>query len=556
MSAEDTDAILEQAVATATDDLGIPVAAVFERESGTGALVPTARATTGRESVPDLPTISGGDGPVWRTFTDLADPLDAPDTEPGRPRDSWLDESFDDWLLCPLGRHGVFMLAATEGSLSGTGRDIARTWAANTRQALDRSARDRELRERDRTLKRQNDRLSRLDRINRLIRSIVPAVVSAESRAEVDSAVCQRLTDLDGVTGAWLADVDLPTGRTVRRARAGRLDGYLADIPDYAGSLDGDALPAKPSPARRAHRTGEPVFVEDLLRVESGTWWRDRALSRGVNTIAAVPIADGSTPLGALEVHVDRPRGLHDEEVDALEELGVTIGYAIGAIRRREALLSGGSVVLEFQTDPDPRLAGLADDLDATLAVVDVSYGDDGTCVVFAYAETEDAACERSVATDRGAAALREGEVYRIELAPNSPVRSMVERGAALNDLDLRAESGRLRVSVTLSHTVDIRSYVDDVTDADAGVDLVAKHEHAGKRRSSTETIARLDDRLTDRQREAIRTAFHAGYFDRPRRSDAETVADAIGIAQSTLSQHLRAAERKLLEELFGRVES
>ena len=552
MAAEGRDAVVKRAVATATEDLGSQFAAVFVRESGTGALVPAAHETVGVESVPDLPTVSGGDGPVWTVFTDLDDPLDASTCATDH-RGGWLDESFDDWLLCPLGRHGVFVVAATGESLSKTERDVARTWAANTRQALERTARDRDLRERDRTLKRQNERLSRLDRVNRLIRSIVPAVVSAESRAEVESTVCRRLTDLDGVIGAWLADVDLPTGRTVRRAGAGRLDGYLVDIPDYTGSIDGDAVATEPSPARRAHETEAPVLVADLLRAEPGAWWRDRALKRGVNTIAAVPITDRSTPLGALEVHVDRPRGLHDEEVDALEELGVTIGHAIGAIRRREALLSGGSVVLEFQIDPDPRLADLADELGTALAVADVSYSDDGTCMVFAYAETEEAARERPVATGRGAAALREGEVYRVELAPSSPVRAMVERGAALNGLDLRAESGRLRVSVTLSHTVDVRSYVDEVTGV--GADLVAKHEHTGERRSSAATTAQLDDRLTYRQREALRTAFHAGYFDRPRRSDAETVADAIGIAQSTLSQHLRAAEHKLLEELFGRAE-
>lgn len=56
---------------------------------------------------------------------------------------------------------------------------------------------------------------------------------------------------------------------------------------------------------------------------------------------------------------------------------------------------------------------------------------------------------------------------------------------------------------------------------------------------------------MTDRQLEALRMAFHAGYFDWPRNTDAETVAGEMGIAQSTLSQHLRTAERKLLEELF-----
>jgi hypothetical protein len=37
-----------------------------------------------------------------------------------------------------------------------------------------------------------------------------------------------------------------------------------------------------------------------------------------------------------------------EEEVEALAELGVTIGHAIGAIRQRDALLSGGGIDLTF----------------------------------------------------------------------------------------------------------------------------------------------------------------------------------------------------------------
>ncbi len=54
-----------------------------------------------------------------------------------------------------------------------------------------------------------------------------------------------------------------------------------------------------------------------------------------------------------------------------------------------------------------------------------------------------------------------------------------------------------------------------------------------------------------DRQREAIEAAYRAGYFDWPRESTAEDVAEALDIAAPTLHAHLRKAQATLLAELF-----
>jgi predicted DNA binding protein len=60
-----------------------------------------------------------------------------------------------------------------------------------------------------------------------------------------------------------------------------------------------------------------------------------------------------------------------------------------------------------------------------------------------------------------------------------------------------------------------------------------------------------LRDRLTDRQETVLRTAFLAEYFESPRESTAEEVAAALDITAPTLLHHLRAGQRKLLEEFF-----
>ncbi|MDL0126767.1 helix-turn-helix domain-containing protein [Halobacterium salinarum] len=52
---------------------------------------------------------------------------------------------------------------------------------------------------------------------------------------------------------------------------------------------------------------------------------------------------------------------------------------------------------------------------------------------------------------------------------------------------------------------------------------------------------------LTDRQLEVLTTAYEAGYFERPRGATAQALADDLGIAPSTFTEHLLAAQRKLL---------
>ena len=56
-------------------------------------------------------------------------------------------------------------------------------------------------------------------------------------------------------------------------------------------------------------------------------------------------------------------------------------------------------------------------------------------------------------------------------------------------------------------------------------------------------------DGLTDRQREALRTAYELGHFDIPRRASLETVAEELGIAASSASERLRRAQTQLVEE-------
>jgi len=68
---------------------------------------------------------------------------------------------------------------------------------------------------------------------------------------------------------------------------------------------------------------------------------------------------------------------------------------------------------------------------------------------------------------------------------------------------------------------------------------------------AATDTVFVDRSRLTDRQLEAVETAYEMGYFERPRTANAEEVADALGVSRSTFTQHLAAAQSKLLGDLL-----
>ncbi|MFD1600354.1 helix-turn-helix domain-containing protein [Halobellus rarus] len=56
-------------------------------------------------------------------------------------------------------------------------------------------------------------------------------------------------------------------------------------------------------------------------------------------------------------------------------------------------------------------------------------------------------------------------------------------------------------------------------------------------------------DGLTDQQQEALRTAYELGHFDIPRRASLQEVAAELDISASSVSERLRRAQTRLIEE-------
>ena len=64
--------------------------------------------------------------------------------------------------------------------------------------------------------------------------------------------------------------------------------------------------------------------------------------------------------------------------------------------------------------------------------------------------------------------------------------------------------------------------------------------------------LADITTALTERQLVVLQTAIAEGYYDSPRRTSTEALASTFGVTRSTLEEHLRKAERRVLEGFAG----
>ncbi|MFC7177338.1 bacterio-opsin activator domain-containing protein [Halosegnis marinus] len=146
-------------------------------------------------------------------------------------------------------------------------------------------------------------------------------------------------------------------------------------------------------------------------------------------------------------------------------------------------------------------------------------------------------------------AAASDASLLEVTAPGDSLLGELIARGAHVTDLG--AEEGAARLTCETAPNADVRDLVEGVAERFPGVRLVAKREVERSVRTPTEFQQALEERLTDRQRSVLQAAYHAGYFDWPRGSTAEELADSIGVSSPTLHNHLRRAQRKLLAAFF-----
>ena len=392
-----------------------------------------------------------------------------------------------------------------------------------------------------------------LARINGLLEDITHGLVAAETREEVDSLVCSRLVEAEAYRAAWIAERDLAADRLVVResAGAGSSGGGGGDL-----APDGIDLTATDDPAVAAFEAGDPVVID---APDPGVApWLDRAVDGGVGAVAAFPLAFGSVSYGVLVVCAERRGAFNERELAVLSALARATASTINAVEGRRILSTTAVLELEFAiSDPSFPLCRLSAEADCRVASSGAVHRDDGSLLLFLTAETDDAdgVREAAAALESVEAATvladHDGEVLLELDVTESVVLTVAEYGGVTTALE--AEDGLARLTVELPYGADARAVYEALADSYPGTDLDAYRERERPVQTRQAFKSDLDDRLTERQRTALRSAYLAGYFEWPRPTDGDDLAEAMDVTRPTFHQHLRAAQRKLLDGLYAR---
>ena len=121
--------------------------------------------------------------------------------------------------------------------------------------------------------------------------------------------------------------------------------------------------------------------------------------------------------------------------------------------------------------------------------------------------------------------------------------------GLPLDPLDVDWEDDELRLHVAAEDGEAVRRCVDAIDDEFDVTPVRLSMTGDSPRESRRRVVLDLEE-LTERQRELARAAAERGYF-RPDGPTAATVAEELDITKSTLSEHLRAVQRELFDQLF-----
>ncbi len=403
-----------------------------------------------------------------------------------------------------------------------------------------------EQKRRERTLRRQRNSLERIQGIIESLRPINRELARAGTREAIDSVVTEQLAASDAYLFAWLGEYNRATGEIVPREWAGVEEEFVRGLDLSVGGDDLDR-----GPFDRAVSEQEVSVRKEVPTDPASGARRERAIEYGFQSVAAVPVAYGETVLGVLGVYSARPDAFDRYERGLLRELGERVGHAINAAENRQLLQADTIVEVEFELGTDSAFAAVSGDLGCRLSVRNVvPTADLGHLCHVEIEGATPAAVVDGFEGRSGVAHTRvvraRGETGLVEVTVRAgPVATLLEHGATVRSLT--AADGEATLLAETAPRSDVGALVSDLEAAHEGTVFVAKRTHAQDAASVTATKTAIEGALTDRQREVLTLAYHAGFFESPRDSTGEELAEALGIAAPTFYQHVRTAVRKVL---------
>ncbi|WP_226005486.1 bacterio-opsin activator domain-containing protein [Natrinema salinisoli] len=366
-----------------------------------------------------------------------------------------------------------------------------------------------------------------LDRVGGLIQDVTAVVAGSTDRSELEAEVCARIAAEEAYDGAWIGERNPATGTIDVRSSAG----------------------VEPDDTHIATDTDHPA-VETVTTNESTVDAVDGT------TYAAFPLSYNGIEYGVLTVLMNRDRAVDDRETVILSALARAVASGVNARETSRMLATDAVVAVELEvTDRALAPVALSAEADCRLEYRrSVHRTDDETASLFtvtgASADEILAAADDLADVDCRIVVEREDECLVELTSDDDLVGWLSERGVRTQAIE--SEAGRARLTLEIPRSANVRSIVEAVEDRYDGTDVVSFQQRERDGETRQEFAARLEEALTERQFGALQRAYLGGYFEWPRPTTGEELAQSMGVSRPTFHEHLRTAEAKLCRAFFG----
>ncbi|QFU84152.1 bacterio-opsin activator domain-containing protein [Natronorubrum aibiense] len=367
-----------------------------------------------------------------------------------------------------------------------------------------------------------------LDRVEGLIQDVTDVVAGSTTRSELEAEVCDRIAAEPAYDGAWIGERNPATGTIDVRSSAG-------GCPETGVSVDAD----HPAAATLAEGDATTETLE-------GT------------SYASFPLTYNDIEYGVLSVCTGDDREIDDRETVILSALARAVASGVNARETSRVLETDAVVAVELTlTDSSVASAALSAAADCRLEYRrSVHRTDDETASLFTVTGPEATASELTAAVadipDLDCRVIVErDEECLIELSGGDDlVGWLSERGVRTQSIE--SEDGRTDLTLEIPRSANVRSVVEAVEDRYPGTDVVSFQQRDRDHETRQEFAARLESDLTERQFAALQRAYLSGYFEWPRPTTGEELAQSMDVSRPTFHEHLRTAEAKLCQAFFN----
>lgn len=384
-----------------------------------------------------------------------------------------------------------------------------------------------------------------LARVSGLVNEVSQILVNAATREEIEREICAKIQATEGYTHAWVGESQVAgAGVTVRVNKNDTHKGLSTELTgEWSETIFSEAL-----------EEGSVKVSSNRDNFPAGT----APDGFDATSLAVVPLTYRRTTYGFLTIYAERSGVLDRRECKILEAIGQMIASGINAVETKKILTGDRVTELGFEiTDDSFPLIELATVTNGSVTYNGSTITDDNTFRVFVTMTNPDEEFQSVIdrcpnITDGYIIAEQDDNIaVSLELEETVLFRDLAEYGATLRDLSVLKETGTAKLRIDLPVDGDARSVLSELESVYDGVNLIRQHERERDPQPTAEFIAAVGDRLTDRQYTALETAYLSDYFEFPRPISGEELAGSMNISRQTYHQHLRAAQRKLLDEFF-----